>query len=306
MFVLTRDSSHTYRRRMVAMRFLALIVMFAGCGDGDHHAAPTPTVTATPVPTATPFDSARFEGVYYGTVGGSRGFAAVTDGITIELMKDPHSNVRLGGALRSDGTAEIRGSGIFQGDIFVELTGQLAVTEVGDVQRISGTIDSGSFSASAFGPFLFERRANHDASVYSSSYRFTFTQSASGCECATTATLTFVVEANGFASSTMPATEFAESSRRVGSFEPGECFVSATGLAQCTLRYSSTFVSPPGEFSLPPSVVGMTFQLPLDDVSGFGLTVPSIFSSFLGGTITIERAPDTGGSLHPAGRRPPG
>jgi hypothetical protein len=51
-------------------------------------------------------------------------------------------------------------------------------------------------------------------------------------------------------------------------------------------------VSPPGEFLVPPSDLGLTVQLLHDGGSAFGTTEPSIFSSFLGGTITIERAPD--------------
>lgn len=134
--------------------------------------------------------------------------------------------------------------------------------------------------------------AAHTSHTTAGAYRVRLLPSASGCECTTSATFHLAVDRDGFAASTDGVPELDASSHQVASFDPGPCFVSSAGDFRCVLGYSAAFVSPPDDFFLPPSDLGLTGDLPSDGGVAFGTAEPAIFSSYFGGDIRIERAPE--------------
>jgi hypothetical protein len=268
---------------------------------------PTPTASGTPIPTATasavPVDVADFVGVYdadatgggfspayaIGVVGGGGGF------ITIELLLDGHTNVTLSGSVDDDGVAVLSGQGVFQDDILITPTGTATLSTDGVVQRIEGAMEGGlSFVAS----FQLARPIAGTSEGFAGTYRVAFVPSPGGCECTTTADLTLAVEPDGIAESTTAADEADAVGTLQGTFDAGDCFVTASGRLYCELPYETTFVPPPGEL-IPPDpsfLVTLTGELEASGVtiSGSGVTSAPIYPTpyFLGGSWLATRTSD--------------
>ena len=268
---------------------------------------PTATVSGTPIPTATespvPVNVADFVGVYDADATGG-GFSpayaiAVVDGgagsITIVLLLDGHTSMTLSGSVDDDGVAALSGQGVFQDDIFITPTGTATLSTDGDVQRIEGTMQGGfGFVAS----FQLARPIAATSDGFTGTYRVAFVPSPGGCECTTTADLTLEVESDGSAESTTAADETDAVSTLQGTFDAGDCFVTASGRLYCELPYETTFVPPPDEL-IPPDpsfLVTLTGELDASSgtVSGSGVTSAPIYPTpyFLGGSWLATRTSD--------------
>jgi hypothetical protein len=259
---------------------------------------PPTTVTATPVPV----NAAEFTGIYDvdATGGGFSPAYAIatvagdTVGVTIELQLDGHTSLSLSGPVDDAGVAELSGQGIFQDDMVIAPTGSATLSTSDGVQRIAGSVQTGSFAAT----FELERPVAGTSEGFAGTYRFTFVPSPGGCGCDSRADLTLEVEPDGIAESTTAADETEEVGTLQGTFDAGDCLVTASGRLHCELDYETTFVPPSDEF-LPP---GPSFRVTLSGqllasggaISGSGVTSAAIFPVpyFLGGSWTAIRTSD--------------
>jgi hypothetical protein len=264
----------------------------------------TPTSTATP--TGTPIDVTRFIGVYDDTSGvpktgfGVPAVATVTgtdEELTLLIAFDGHTFITLTGMPRSDGAVDLSGGGVVEDDEVIIVDGTATLSEAEGIQRV--VIEFHDRTALGFsGTVAFRRPATGTPPLFAGSYRFTFLPSPSGCDCTTTAVITINVDADGFGQSVMTAEERDDGGAVLGSFDAGDCLVSAIGTVRCQLLYRTTFPTPPS--GIPPVMAfGVTLTGRLvagaGDATGSGRTEAPIFPEpfFLGGdwTETSVRGP---------------
>lgn len=303
-------------RRRLGWSAAGLVLLFAGCGDGDDGelriamtspTAPRPTATASPVgptpsgvpagpgtataiPTATATATptavlARFLGTYDGAseidgrIGGDEWIATVTgtnSALTLALLFDGHSSVGVSGRLVGDRLDASEGGGVLEDDIRVFATGSATFAETSSQQRIRGEVHEPNGGFGFRERFVLTRPRDGRPSRFAGPWTFTLTPSPSGCACVSTVALTIETGDDGMGASVADAPELDEHGAQLGTLHDGDCFVTASGRLRCELVYETTYDPPPGTLRAGPRFL-VTLTGTLGAMSGRGLSSAPIF-----------------------------
>lgn len=235
-------------RPLVAALIAAALAGLGGCGDGDHG---SPRPTPTPGPSIGSAPASAFAGTYDATVSGDFGEradlvgSAFTDNgsfLGLVVRGSSRHAFSLQGFLTDAGTLDL--TGVVETPrraIFVE--GRGAATHDRSSQKIVGTVRAANSFLDFEVSFTFDRALGADVTPFAGIHRFAFSPSPSACECDSTATLSIPLLTNGLGPLFEAASEVDAAGREVGALAGGECLVSPTGRAICTMAYGPTVTS---------------------------------------------------------------
>lgn len=235
------------RRSATALLVLGCLAgLSTGCGDDDHRRSPE--ATATPVVERTPVRAGGLGGTYdvlydrdvFGHFDDVVGVVHADIGpfIGVSFATRLGVGVSLGGEITGDGVIPVRGTVALPHRTF-EVHGHAVPSRDDQVRRIVVTVRSDSSFLDFETTFSLETSLLGNRLRFKGAHRFTFDESPSECACSSTATLSLSVPPNGIGSSDLAAEDRDGAGRLLGTFEPQNCNVTATGRVWCQLPYAS-------------------------------------------------------------------